>query len=248
MADDAGREQILVLVKALPRAGDRTGETAFCAGLTADREWRRQAPLPEAGRMRAFARWQWIAYDWRLAGGAAGGGDHHVFPGTVEPGLRMAELERPGFLEPLITATPAEAADLGLALVRPRDPLLAWRKKRSDRLDGERHAYAVAADRLAYLGGGRAPEPCPYEFRLKYDLDDGHRDDPCLDWELAALYAEHEKRDGEKRALEVVDQTVNLDYARHGMACVLAAELGRPERWHLVGVLRLAEETQLALL
>ena len=253
MAEEAGREQILVLVKALPRALDRTGETAFCAGVTADRQWRRQAPLPETERVRPFARWQWIAYDWRPADDStaeAVAGDRHVYPGTVEPGLRMAEAERPGFLEPLVSATPAEAADRGesLVIVRPRDALLTWRKKRGDRIDGERHAYDVAADRMAYLGGGRAVPPCPYEFRLQYDLDDGHRDDACLDWDLAALFAEHEKRDGDKRALDVVDQTVNLDYPRHGMACILAAEPGRREHWHLVAILRLAEETQLALL
>jgi hypothetical protein len=253
MAEEAGREQTLVLVKALPRAGDRTGDSAFCAGVTADREWRRQAPLPETERPRSFARWQWIAYDWRLADGSAPdalAGDRQVFPGTVEPGLRMAEAERPGFLEPLILATPAEAADRGegLVIVRPRDALLTWRKKRSDRLDGERHAYEVAAERLAYLGGGRAMAPCPYEFRLQYDLDDGHRDDACLDADIAALFAEHEKRDGEKPALDVVDQAVNLDYAAHGMACVLAAEPGRRDHWNLVALLRLAEEPQLALL
>jgi hypothetical protein len=253
MTEEAGREQVLILVKALPRSGDRTGETAFSAGLTADREWRRHAPLPEGKRVRAFSHWQWIAYDWCLADNvtdSAWPDDRNVFPGTVEPGLRMAEKERAGFIEPLVAATPAEAADRGqgLVIVRPHDPLLTWRRKRADRLDTERRAYDVAGDRLAFLNNGRAPEPCPFEFHLQYDLEDGHRDDICLDGQLAALYAEHYKRDGEKPALQMLDETINLDYARHGMACVLAADADQPERWHLVAMLRVAEEAQLALL
>lgn len=195
-----------------------------------------------------FAPWQWIAYDWRDPDGA-GDAVRRVMAGTVEPGIIMPEAERAQFLEPLFVGSPMEAAERGegLALVRPGDPLLTWRKKRGERLEAERHAYAIAQFRLAFLSGRRAPvEPCAYEFRLAYDLDDGRREDPVCDHELVSRFAHLAARHGERRALELLDETVNLDYAEAGMACVLAAD--DAGRWHLGAVLRLDETAQMALL
>ena len=247
MGESQGREQVLILVKALPQPGDRTGESAFSAGLTAQRAWRRQAPLPVSERPLRFSRWQWIAYDWR--GEDSAGADRRVLPGTVEPGLVMPEAERASFLEPLVVGSLDEAVERGdgLALVRPGDPLFAWRKKRAQRLETERHAYALAAGRLAFLSGTPL-EPSTYEFRLKYDLDDGRREDACADLELAARFAALAKRHGERRALDIMDETVNLEYAEAGMACVLAKDARRAGRWLLVAILRLDEAAQMTLL
>ncbi len=252
MEDEQGRERVLVLVKALPRTGDKSGATVFSAGVTAGRQWRRQVPpAADAKPGRRFARWQWIAYDWRGADGGPQGDSRRVLEGTIEPGLKMPEAERPVFLAPLIEGSLEEAHDRGrrLALVRPRDPLFAWKRKRAERLDAERHAYALAAAGLSYLGGTARPvEPCPYEFRLKYDAGDGRRDDACADWEMTARFAALSRRLGEKRALEALDATFNLEYPRHGMVCALAADGPRPGRWRLVGVMALAEVSQMALL
>src|SRR6266496_4083795 len=56
--------RVVILVKALPQPSKRYGETVCCAGVTADRKWKRLYPV----RFRhlqgdqSFSRWDWVTF------------------------------------------------------------------------------------------------------------------------------------------------------------------------------------------
>src|SRR5216683_1257361 len=99
----AGRERVLVLVKAVPHAGERQGETVCCAGVTAQGEWRRQYPI-HFRRLRdnKFKHWQWIEYDYMLPQGDKRIESRRVQEDTIQPERLMPRDERATFLEKVV--------------------------------------------------------------------------------------------------------------------------------------------------
>ncbi len=242
-----------MLVKALPHAGDKHGETVCCAGVTPERKWRRQFPVPfRYLEDQKFIRWQWIEYDWRKPTDDKRPESQRVQEGTIRPGKEMPKKERAEFLHPLIVSSTLEAANNGatLALIRPRDTVFTFKKKRPEAINKERHGYTAAASQLSFLTQRQKPlEPCPYEFKFKYTTDDGRRhENICGDWETAAMFYRFEKISGEKDALRKMDETFNIEYPERGMVFALGAHSRYPDSWLLVGVIRLDEVDQLSLL
>jgi hypothetical protein len=129
----AGRERVLVLVKAVPHAGERQGETVCCAGVTATGEWRRQYPI-HFRRLRdnKFKRWQWIEYDYMLPQGDKRTESRRVQEDTIELGDTMPSGKRAGFLDRVIVPSVevAAARNQSLALIRPVHMRFHWIAKR----------------------------------------------------------------------------------------------------------------------
>ena len=241
-----------MLVKALPHVGDKHGETICCAGVTLDRQWRRQFPITfRYLENQKFSRWQWIEYRWRKPTDDKRPESQRVQDGTIIPGPKMPKRERANFLNPLVVASTSEAADSSktLALIRPENPVFSFKKKRADKIDNERRDYAAAASQLSFFTKQQKPlEPCPYEFRFKYTTKDGPHDHLCGDWETAAMYFRFEKLYGVKKALKLMDETFNLEYPKNGMVFAMGTDSRYPSKWLLVGVIRLDEEDQIPLL
>src|ERR1700693_961807 len=57
----------VVLVKALPQPSKTYGETVCCAGVTADRRWKRLFPVRfrHLAGENSFSRWQWVEFSYR---------------------------------------------------------------------------------------------------------------------------------------------------------------------------------------
>ncbi len=241
-----------MLVKALPHAGSKHGETVCCAGVTLDRQWRRQFPVSfRYLEDQKFVRWQWVEYAWRKPTDDNRPESQRVQDDTIKLGNKMRVTERAEFLSPMIVGSTSEAADNGatLALIRPRNPVFSYKKKRSERIEKERREYAVAANQLSFLTQQKKPfEPCPYEFRFKYTTEDGDHDNVCGDWETAAMFYKFSRKYGDKDALRMMDETFNLDHPDKGMAFVLGTLIRNPSTWHLVGVIRLDEVDQMTFL
>lgn len=241
-----------MLVKALPHVGEAHGETVCCAGVTDDRQWRRQFPVPfRYLEDQKFVRWQWIEYEWRKPTDDRRRESQRVQQGTIRLGPTMPVKERANFLSPLIMESESQAAHRGdtLALIRPEDPRFMYAQKPPGMIEKERREYATAASQLSFFTQQQQPlEPCPYEFRFTYRTEDGNHDKECGDWETAAMYYRFEKRYGETEALRKMDQRFNHDYPEKGMVFALGTHSRYPSVWLLVGVIRLDQVDQLTLL
>ena len=130
--EKSGHEKVLVLVKALPHAGKKHGETVCCAGVTEDGEWRRQYPVHFRRLKDQFGRWDWIEYDWIKPGGEDRRLEsRRVQEDTIKRHGDIPERERAQFLNRIIVPSTEVAASLGhsLALIRPTKSRFHWKKK-----------------------------------------------------------------------------------------------------------------------
>lgn len=239
-------------MKALPHVGEEHGEMVCCAGVTLNREWRRQFPVNfRYLKDKKFKRWQWIEYDWRKPTDDRRRESQRVQEGTIRPGRMMPRRERAAFLQPLIRGSTSEATERGetLTLIRPVEPRFRCRKKDTSTLDKERAAYALAADQLSFFAAAQRPlDPCPYEFIFRYQSEDGPHEHQCGEWETAAMYFKFSRRYGEQGALDRMMETFNNEYPEKGMVFAMGTHSRYPGTWLLVGVLRLDIVRQLNML
>ncbi|MDS4011715.1 MAG: hypothetical protein RKK15_09970 [Defluviicoccus sp.] len=251
MTNVCNRERVLVLVKALPHAGERHGETVCCAGVTESGEWRRQFPIHFRTLEQKFRRWQWIDYEWLKPKDDHRPESRRVQEHTIVGRSEMPERERAGFLAPLILPSTEAAAAKGqtLALIRPRNVRFGYKKKKPQEIATERQAYASAARQGSFFVKTlTALEPCPYEFRFEYESEDGKpHSNVCDDWETGAMFYKFRERYGEAQALRLMDRTFNHDYPTKGMALALGTHSRYPGTWLLVGVIRLDMISQMTL-
>jgi hypothetical protein len=245
------KERALVLVKALPHAGQKHGETVCCAGVTSDGEWRRQFPIHFRRLKEKFARWDWVEYDFVVPRDDQRPESRSVQEDTLHVVGRMPERDRANFLRKVVVPSTGEAAARGqtLALIRPRDVRFYWSKKTTKEIETERGAYADAAKQRSFFDDDLAAlEPCPYAFKFDYRTDDGATHQAtCDDWETSAMFYRQAMKYGADGALSRMDRTFNVDYVARGMAFALGTHSKYPSTWLLVGVLRLDKSDQMAL-
>jgi hypothetical protein len=247
-----GHEKVLVLVKALPHAGKRHGETVCCAGITAEGEWRRQYPVHFRRLQTGFARWDWIEYDWvKPKGDERRKESRRVQESTIKVCGKMAEKDRAKFLNRFLVPSTIDAAkrDMSLAILRPKQSHFFWKRKKDREIERERTAYQAASKQLSFLDKELAAlSPCPYEFKFKYETqDDIAHEATCDDWETTAMFYNLERRYGAERALNEMNRIFNTTYPTKGMAFAMGTHSRFPDIWLLVGVLRLDQTDQLSL-
>lgn len=248
----SGHERVLNLVKAIPHAGHRQGETVCCAGVTKRGEWRRQYPVHFRRLDSQFGRWDWIEYDWiSPKGGDARWESRRVQEDTIAASGKMARSKRARFLNPLVLPSMEAAAALGrsLTLIRPNNPRFRFKAKSRGQIDDEKKKYQAAAAQLSMLDEELAAlEPCPYAFKFDYRTEDGVRHEmACEDWETAAMFNRFERLMGAASALDKMSVTFNEDYPAAGMVFAMGTHSRHPDQWLLVGVLRLDPMPQFAL-
>ncbi|MBF0180156.1 MAG: hypothetical protein HQM03_09040 [Magnetococcales bacterium] len=239
----SGKEQVLILVKALPHVSGNYGETVCCAGVTQDKQWRRQYPI----RFRylkdnKFTRWQWVEYEWRLSKDRRPE-SRRVVEESIRPLESMKERDRSAFLHSLVLGSTKEAEQRGqsLALIRPHVPKFSWKKKSNEEIVTERHKYAEAVRQLNLFDVNeemRALEPCPYEFRFSFSTDSGSHNHVCLDWETSATFFKFRLKYGEQAALEKMQKIFGEQYIQKGMVFAMGTHSVHPQ-WLLLGVIRL---------
>lgn len=243
MRSDSRKEEIVVLVKALPRPSRKYGETVCCAGVTREGEWRRLYPIRfRQLRDNQFARWQWLHYKWRSPVHDRRIESRTVLEDSLEPGDFLKQKARPELLEPIVVGSAAAAADRGqsLALIRPKEVRFRWIPKSMSEIEDERRAYEEASRQQSFLDPElRAIEPTPYDFRLSFRDENGKHDHGCADWETSAAFWRLRRRYGEEAALRHLNQMYNEEYPTKGMVLALGNMVARPQTWLLLGVIRL---------
>ena len=247
-----GREKVLVLVKALPHAGKRHGETVCCAGVTETGQWRRQYPIHFRQLQNSFSRWDWIEYDWiKPKADERRQESRRVQESTICIVGKMPERERAPFLNRIIVSSTKEAASRGssLAIIRPHQSEFFWSIKTAQEINDERHSYQMAAKQFSLFDQQLAAlTPCPYSFKFKYVTEDGVKHvATCDDWETTAMFYRFRRQYGTERALVEMERCFNQIYPTKGMAFAMGTHSRFPDIWLLVGVIRLDRVVQLAL-
>src|SRR5216110_2874389 len=85
-----------ILVKALPQPSKKHGETVCCAGVTADRAWKRLFPV----RFRylrgdaSFSRWDWVRFKYRTPTSDRRPESCHVFADSIAVDGKLPTRER----------------------------------------------------------------------------------------------------------------------------------------------------------
>lgn len=241
--------RVTILVKALPQPSKTYGETVCCAGVTADRQWKRLFPVRfrHLGGGESFARWDWVTFRHRQPTRDRRPESCHVHEESIEVGGSLPERERARLLNPLVVGSAQHAMALGqsLALIRPQNTRFSYKRKSSGELELERAAYRRAASQTSFLDKELAElEPSAFRFRFRFDDDAGTHTYENGDWEAHAMFRRERARTSESEALKWMSETFNEKYPKRGMVFAIGNQAKRPQVWQLLGVLRLDELQQ----
>ena len=245
-------------MKAQPHRSSNYYETVCCAGIGRDGKWRRQYPVPFRilHQGQKFKRWQWIRYRFTPSKRDLRVESQKVTPESIETIGEIKKTERARFLNPLVRATLEEATanNESLAIVRPSEFELYWKKKSDERIETERAKHAALASQLSLLDNSAMPfEPCPFEFRVRWtDQAGAKRNHICDDWETAQAFKRFRGEYGEAQALELIKQKYD-DYFERGLVFAFSTHsrrnvtYGTRNQWLLVGMIRLDFDAQAVL-
>jgi hypothetical protein len=246
--------RVVVLVKALPQPSKAYGETVCCAGVTADRQWKRLFPI----RFRhltgdgSFSRWDWVRFDYRRPTRDPRKESCHIHEETIAiDGKPLTEKERVRLLTPMIVASSDAATARGdsLAIIRPKNTRFHYKPKKQTQIQKERDAYKRAASQTSMFDKDLAElDPSTYEFRFTFEDRSGKHDYQCGDWETHAMFWRWKRHKGETEALELMAGTFNDEYPQKGIVFAIGNQAKRPHIWQLLGVIRLGESDQGELL
>ena len=251
-----GTTEAVVLVKALPHASARHGETVCCAGIerTGRGGWLRLYPISfrDLGQAQRFGRWDVIRFSWHLPNDDRREESRRVDHQSVEVVGDLRRSERERFLAAYVVSGlgPVVTAKRTLALVRPREPRFIVERKTAAEFDRELAERTALHAQTQLFGVGHLvpPEPCPYRFKYAYKLDEGGREGTCEDWETETTYLRWRQEYGEERAIADMRQVFGERYPTEGMVFAMGTHSRFPDRWLIVGVIRLNEVRQAALL
>lgn len=239
------------MVKALPHAGKKHGETVCCAGITVGGEWRRQFPIHFRRLQDKFGRWDIIEYEYRVPKDDKRRESRRVQEDTIQVVGDLPPKERAKLLNSVVVSSTAVAASRGqsLALIRPQKVEFSAKKKTAKQVETERRAYSEAARQGSFFDKELSElEPCPYAFTFDYEDEEGKsHTSTCDDWETAAMYRNFERQYGETKTIALMKKTFEQDYPAKGMAFAMGTHSKYPDVWLLVGVLRLDVVTQMSL-
>jgi len=159
--------------------------------------------------------------------------------------------KRENLVNPVVVASEIEAASKGnsLALIRPENVSLTWRKRSDSELAEARKAFEQQAKQSSMFDKDLdIIEPCPFEFKMQFSDGDGKtRNKKCSDWETSAAYFNLSRKFDEQKALEHLQTTYCDEYVRTGLVFALGNMAKRPQTWQLLGIFPTARSGQTML-
>lgn len=241
--------RVAILIKAVPRASKKYGETVCCAGVTENGTWKRLYPVRfrQLSGSSQFRRWDWISYRYRRPTDDARLESCHVFEDTIEVVGAVQPEARAELLDRLIVSSASEAAanNQSLAIVRPRSLRFIFKKKNQSLIEAERQLFAKAGRQTSFLDAELAVfDPLPYAFAFRFEDGAGRHTYQCSDWETQATFWRWREQYGEIKALELLSARYNDEYPKKGVVFALGNVLKRPHIWQLLGVVRADEKFQ----
>ncbi len=260
---ETGRQtdECVILIKAQPHRSSTHFETVCCAGVTRDRQWRRQYPIPFRILKddQKFGRWQWITYEHVPPQNDPRRESQKVDSRSIKPTTELRKQERAEFLSPLVKGSTREADEQrdSLVLVRPRAIILDAKEKDREQLGAEAHAHRLLANQLSLLEDDDEVEPltpCSMEFALRWrDQDNKEHRHVCDDWETMAAFNRFERQYGRQESVDILKAKYEEEYFNAGLVLGFSThsrrnvEFGARNQWLLVGLIRLDETQQIGL-
>ena len=247
-AGTRGSERTLILVKAIPRASKTYQETVCCAGVTAEKKWRRLFPVRfrQLADQQQFRRWQWLDYSWRRPRDDTRHESRRVEEDSIIAGDTLPSRDRLQFLLPLLRTSTLEAIARGesLAIIEPRDLRLKARAKRPVDIEAERTRYRAAAMQGLLFDAALAEmQPCPYAIQVPFVDQDGVPHAPlCEDWETSATFFNLRKRMGDTDIIAHLERAYTDRGGGRRVFLAMGTVKRRPRQWLLLGIIRIAAE------
>jgi hypothetical protein len=250
----SGETEAVVIVKAAPQVGQRHGETVCCAGIDLQGHWLRLYPVSfrtlEEGQK--FRRWDRIQFRWRRSTEDSRTESRRVDHNSIRiVGKLKKPFERQRFLGGTIVTSLEHERAAGRSLALLKAKILGFKiDKKPDaelELETKRFAALRAQEDLFNTKPIIPYEPCPYQFKYRYQTDDGLREGTCQDWEIEATFFKWSKQYGEERALEDMRRRFGEEYPQKGMLLAMGTHSRYPDTWLINGVIRLDEIEQLSL-
>lgn len=250
----SGETEAIILIKAAPQAGQRHGETVCCAGINLAGEWLRLYPVSfrTLGDAQKFGRWDRIKFRWRRPTDDSRTESRRVdqdsitIVGTLKRGARQR------LLGPLIkTSLDQERMNnrsLALLKVKILEFKIERRTEKEIAVDAAKFKVFHAQQDLFNTKPLIPYRPCPYQFKYRYETEDGLREGTCQDWEIEATYFNWVRTLGEERALEEMRRVFGEEYPAKGMLLAMGTHSQYPDTWLINGIIRLDETKQLSLL
>lgn len=243
----------MVIVKAAPQATEGHGETVCCAGIDVHGRWLRLYPVSfrTLQEGQKFGRWDRITFKWRQPKDDRRPESRRVDHDSIRIVGELKKFERQRFLGGMIVTNleREHAAGRSLALLKAKILEFMIEKKPDPDLQSETERFeALRAQKDLFNTKPIIPyQPCPYQFKYRYQMDDGVREGTCQDWEIEATFFRWSKRYGEERALADMQRVFGEEYPQKGTLLAMGTHSRWPERWLINGVIRLDEVEQLSL-
>ncbi len=245
-----------VLVKALPQVSASHGETVCVAALDDHHRWYRLYPVAfrHLDDRQKFGRWQRVRLTGRLPRPNQDSRfeSRNVDQATIELIGTMRSERRSAFIEPAIRSSTKKERMEGksLTLIQPERPEFFWRKRTQEAIEERRSAYArlLAAPDMFAAKEIVPLEPAPYEFGYRYTDDDGQHQCRCHDWEVEQTYLNWRRSFSETETLDRVSDVFGRKYPKEGMVLAMGTHSRYPDKWMIIGVIKMNAVSQPTLL
>ena len=249
------KSRVTILVKASPQPSKKHSETVCCAGIDDSGNWRRLFPIRfrQLSGEKAFKRWDILTFSFRKPTDDNRTESCRVHEESIEVSgyVRRTE-ERSAIIERTLVSSEKEAIALGhsLAVIRPKNASLSWKKRSEVELKLAKESFEAQASQLSFLDKElKAYIPCPYKFSMNYLDEGGEHNKTCADWETDATFLKLSKRYDEPTALIHLQETYCDHYAISGLIFALGNMKKRPQTWQLLGIFpaKIPDQQTLAL-
>lgn len=247
------QSRVTVLVKAYPQPSKSHQETVCCAGIDENGNWKRLFPVRfrQLSGDQAFSRWDILDFQYSRPTSDTRIESCRVHEESISiVGKVKSSTARGELVEKVLVSSEREAAELGqsLALIRPGEPELTWKKKSADEITAAKEAFSRHAQQGSFLDKELEElEPCPYTFKMKYRDGGGPHTKTCADWETSAAFWNISKGYDEKTALDHLRTTYIEEYSKRGLVFALGNIARRPQIWQLLGIFPAIQPAQLSL-
>lgn len=245
--------RVTILVKASPQPSKAYAETVCCAGIDDQGKWRRLYPVRfrHLSEDRAFSRWSVVSFKARPPKSDQRWESCHVFEDTISiEGKVSSDVEKSELAIKGLENSEKDAREKGksLTLIRPQNPHLTWSKRSDDEIAAAKARYENQMRQANLFDEEvRSYQPCPYEFRMRYDDGSGRHNKTCADWETAAAFFNFRRQYGEEKALEFIRSKYCEEYVQSGLVFALGNMAKRPQTWQLLGIFPVKASAQASL-
>lgn len=243
----------VILVKAYPQPSKKHSETVCCAGVGLDGKWRRLFPIRfrQLSAEKSFSRWDIVDFSYSKPSDDSRVESCRVHEESISISGRVKlDSEKQKIVASATVASERAAMALkqSLALIRPMNMRFKYRRRSDAEIEEMRQSFAEQARQASMFDKDLdALEPCPFEFSMVYDDEDGPHQKTCADWETYAAFFNLRKSYSEQEVLKHLEKTYVQDYARKGVVFALGNMKKRPQTWQLLGIFSAFPTVQMSL-